>query len=400
MKKALAILLLAGCSGELETPPAMLEPLTPSTPETPSSPATPETPSAPQVPGTVFVPIADARAAVPKDKALAFAKAIAPMLVGRTLTLAEHTAIDEGGATALRTTLEAWVDSPAFADTARDWLSVKLKASGKKDALDATLPGNLISYLVKNKRPHAEVLTAETCRDAAGEAIACDTGAPFTAGVLTTRAYLQYTASRFNLKRARTTLLTFACSDYPLSQDLQPSLERARLIALFQNDKPPDGTSGAFGNGHACYTCHSQFGAHAQPFVKFDSTGRWRAEATGQQLEGGEQGRAADGLFASHLNDPAAAANEQSQYFGKPVKNLAEMAKVLSEHPLFLGCTVRSTAAYVLALSESEANALPAEVVKEVVAEAVQREPKPTLARLVVETFSHPSLIVAQRKAP
>jgi len=379
--RALLLVVLAGCTGELYTPkPSPLEPVTPA-----------------PVAKTVFVPIESARAQVPPGDALAFARSISPLLVGRSVTAAERAELESKGAVGLRALLETWVEEPGFAEAARDFVSVKLKASGTSATLDGTLPGNLAAYLVKNKRPHAELITSAMCRDAAGAEIPCDSGAPFGAGVLTTRVFLANNAGRFNLKRSRTVLKTFACSDYPLSQQLQPSLQRAQLIELFQNDKPPDGTSGAFGNGHACYTCHSQFGAHAQPFVKFDADGLWQADATGLQLPGGEQGRSTGKLFTSHMADPAAAASEASQYFGKPVTNLADEAKVLSEHPLYLECAVRSALGYVLALSESEANALPNEVVSEIVAEAKAREVQPTFARLVVEAFSHPSMVAARR---
>lgn len=385
MNRALLLLALAGCTGDVFTP-------------SPKPSATPvETQPEPK---KVFVPLATARAAVPPAEVVAFARQVAPMLVGRSLSTSERAELEAGGADAFRAVLERWGDEPAFAEMARDWISTKLKASGTSAELDGSLPGNLAAWLTKNKRPHAELVTADSCRDASGAAIPCDSGAPFTAGVLTTRVFLANNAGRFNLKRARTVLRTFACSDYPLSQQLQPSLQRAQLIELFQNDKPPDGTNGAFGNGLACYSCHSQFGAHAQPFVKFDSDGRWQADATGLQLPGGEQGRSTGKLFTSHMADPAAAQSEASQFFGKPVTNLADEARVLSEHPLYLECATRSVLAYVLALSESEANALPLEVVQEMVTEAKARESQPTLARLVVEAFSHPSLITARRAAP
>ncbi|MBL8949359.1 MAG: hypothetical protein JNK82_01185 [Myxococcaceae bacterium] len=392
MKRAalvIASLALAACTADVYTPRPKLEPH-------PLDPTNPENPAAPGV-KKVTIPIADARAQVPAAEALAFARSVAPMLVGRALTPAERSELDAGGAVALRTMLERWVEEPAFAETARDFISVKLKASGASANLDGSLPGNLAAYLVKNKRPHAELITSPVCRDRMGTAIACDSGAPFGAGVLTTRVFLANNAGRFNLKRARTVLMTFACSDYPLTQALQPSLQRAQLIELFQNDKPPDGTSGAFGNGHACYTCHSQFGAHAQPFVKFDSDGRWQADATGLQLPGGEQGRSTGKLFTSHMADEAAAKSEASQYFGQPVADLAGEAKVLSEHPLYLECAVRSVFGYVLSLSGSEANALPYDVISEIVSEAKSREPEPSFARLVVEAFSHPSVVAAKR---
>jgi hypothetical protein len=336
-----------------------------------------------------------ARAAVPAADALAFARAIAPMVVGRTLSASERTKIETGGAVALRTLLESWVEEPGFMEMARDLFSVRLKTSGTTSSLDGTLPGNLAAYLVKNHRPHAELVTADKCRSASGEAIACGSGAPFEAGVLTTRVFLVNNVSRFNLRRARTVLQAFACSDYPLTQRLQPSLEKSVLLEMFQNDLPPE--NDLFGNGAACYTCHSQFGAHAQSFVKFDTDGKWQAAATGLQASGGEVGRSTNNTLASHLSNPEAAKSEATQFFGKQVANLAEEAKVLSEHPIYLECAVRSTIGYVLALSDSEAFDLPDLVVTEIVSEAKSRESQPTFARLVVETFSHPSIVTARR---
>jgi hypothetical protein len=342
------------------------------------------------------IPLSEARAAVTGPQAVAFARRIAPMLVGRVPTADELARLSTGGGTALRAILEAWTLEPGFSEAARDWISVKLKASGAGAGIDGDLPGNLAAFLVKNGRPHAELLTAQSCYTREGSPRACDTGAPFTAGVLTTRAFLKNTASRFNLKRARTVVKTFACSDYPMDLTLQPPIARERLIPLFQVDQTNDSSAGTFGNGFACYTCHSQFSAHAQPFVKFDDQGRYQASATGLQDPSLEQGRSTPSLFTSHFTG-AAAASEQSQIFGQDVQNLAEAARVIASSRLYLECSARSFSGYVLALSESEANALPADVVSEAVAESLARSSQPTLASLVVELFSHPSMMQARR---
>jgi hypothetical protein len=324
---------------------------------------------------------------------------VSPLLIGRVLNEAELARLSSGGGTALREVMEAWVKESGFAEAARDWISIKLKASGSGGGINGDLPGNLAAYLVKNERPHAELLTASSCYDRAGQTVPCDTGAPFTAGVLTTRAFLKNTSSRFNLKRARTVVNTFACSEYPLDVNLQPPMPRDVLIPLFQVDQLSDGSAGTFGNGFACYTCHSQFSAHAQVFVKFDNQGHYQANATGLQDPNLEQGRSTPSLFTSHFTG-AAAGSERSQIFGKEVQNLAEGAKVVSESRLYLECSVRSFAAYILALSESEANALPKDVVSEVVSEALKSGPQPTLARLVLEMFTHPSMILSRRASP
>ncbi|MCU0698094.1 MAG: DUF1588 domain-containing protein [Myxococcaceae bacterium] len=382
-------LVLTACEGELigvrpplTTPPSLVAP----TELVPPS----RTVQAPQT------PLAEVRATVSGAQAVAFARRVAPMLIGRVPTPDELARLSMGGGTALRELLEAWTTEPGFAEAARDWISVKLKASGSGGGIDGDLPGNLAAYLVKNGRPHAELLTAQRCYGRDGAPRACDTGAPFTAGVLTTRAFLKNTASRFNLKRARTVVKTFACSDYPMDHALQPPIERERLIPLFQVDQTNDSSAGTFGNGHACYACHSQFSAHAQPFVKFDDQGRYQANATGLQDPALEQGRSTASLFTSHFTG-AAAASEHSQIFGQQVQNLAEAARVISSSRLYLECSARSFSGYVLALSESEANALPADVVSEAVSEALARSSQPTLASLVVELFSHPSMMQARR---
>lgn len=382
--------LVTACEGELSgglrrTAPNAPPPMDATTPTT-------------QQPGTIQlppIPLTDARSAITGDEAVTFARRVAPMLVGRVPSEAELTTLSTGGA-GLRTVVEAWVKEPGFAEAARDWISVKLKASGTAGGINGDLPGNLAAFLVRNGRPHAELLTADRCYDRAGAPTACDTGAPFTAGVLTTRAFLKNTSSRFNLKRARTVVKTFACSDYPMDNTLQPPMPRESLIPLFQVDRATDTSAGTFGNGFACYTCHSQFSAHAQVFVKFDDQGRYQAGATGLQDMAAEQGRSTNGLFTSHFTG-AAAASEQSQIFGKPVQNLAESARVIASSQLYLECSVRSVAGYVLSLSETEANELPKPVVEEIVGEALKTAQQPTLASLVVEAFTHPSMVSARR---
>lgn len=391
---AVLLVMFAGCDGQLlggfggagrmsQPAPVSIDAPTP----TPQEP-----PRTIQLPPT---PLTQVRAAITGDEAISFARRVAPMLVGRVPSEAELATLSTGGA-GLRIVVEGWVREPGFAEAARDWISVKLKASGNAGGINGDLPGNLAAFLVRNERPHAELLTADRCYDRAGQPTACDTGAPFTAGVLTTRAFLKNTSSRFNLKRARTVVKTFACSDYPMDTTLQPPMPRESLIPLFQVDRATDSSAGTFGNGFACYTCHSQFSAHAQVFVKFDEQGRYQAFATGLQDAAAEQGRSTNGLFTSHFTG-AAAGSEQSQIFGQPVQNLAESARVIASSQLYLECSVRSVAGYVLSLSESEANELPKPVVEEIVGEALKTAQQPTLASLVVEAFTHPSLVRARR---
>ncbi len=332
----------------------------------------------------------DARNRLPPALVESYARRLAPMLAGRSLSAEEASRLAAGGA-ALPALIESWTAEPGFAAMARDWVSTTLKTSGKRGDMNLDLPGNLAAHLVASRRPHAELLTADYCVNDAGGRISCDTGAPFAAGVLATRAFLAGNASRFNLKRARTVLRTFGCKDYPLPAAEQPPLARDTLIPLFQRDLAEGANN--FGNGTGCYTCHSQFGAHAQPFVRFDTEGRWIAAATGLQGAAVEQGRSSATLFTSHLAAPDAARSEASQIFGRPVDNLAGMARAYADSPGFLSCSTAALMGYAFGLPESVVFALPPDVLAEVVADARAREPQPTLAALAVQAFSHPAVV-------
>jgi hypothetical protein len=137
---------------------------------------------------------------------------------------------------------------------------------------------------------------------------------------------------------------TFACRVYPMEDTLQPRLTKDQLIAMFRAEKPEEQVdmraANGFGNGFGCYTCHSQFGAHAQLYVKFDQTGVYRATATGQQDPKGELGRSLQGLMASHMQNAEAAKSEGSVMFGEKVANLREAALVLARHRVFTQCAV------------------------------------------------------------
>ncbi len=351
--------------------------------------------------GTVYVPLDppyepslnELRAKLTASQVESYLRRLAPMVAGRSLRAEEIEQIARQGGAALPAIIEGWTREEGFVLMAREWISTRLKASGKRGDLNLELPGNLAAYLARNGLPHSELLTADYCIDDAGRKAPCDTGAPYAAGVLTTRAFLSNNASRFNLKRARTMLRTFACKDYPLPLTEQPPLERAVLIPLFQQDKVEGSASGTFGNGFACYTCHSQFGAHAQPFVKFNQDGRWIAAATGRQVEGGEQGRSVDGLFTSHMIDPMVSSSEASQVFGKPVQNLAGVAEAFATSSAFWTCSVGGLLGFAFGLPESTVFTLPPDVLEDVVMAAKAKQPRPSLALLAIEAFSHPAVV-------
>lgn len=338
-------------------------------------------------------------------QARAYLAEVAPMVVGRLLRPDEDNLIFHFGADAVVPIVEAWIREPAFADSARLMLQVKLHASGNKDGIDFELPGNLAAHVARHDLPYAHLVTADYCVGPNSEPVPCDTGAPYAAGVLTTRAYLIANASRFNLRRARRMLYIFSCRSYPMDTVLQPPVEKADLIPMFramtQDEQTVPEAQNGFGNGLACYSCHSQFSAHAQLFVKFDEAGLWRPEATGLQDPANELGRSVGGLFASHFESPLAAPLEITQMFGVPVNTLAEAAQVLAAEDNFYSCAARNVLEYTFGLGESEAADIEKDLLAELGAQAVARDRRlrpdnpegPTLGDLFVVTLTHPRVV-------
>ncbi len=288
------------------------------------------------------------------DQVKGYMSLLSRAVVSRVLTTTELAEIDASAELAIPKLLEAWKTDPGLAHAARSHLEQKLAVGGSKSEIDFGVPGRTVLHVVKNGLPWSTILTASTCYDEAGAASPCDTGAPFAAGIIGTRAYLAANASRFNLSRARTVLNSFLCRSFPLEDNLEPRLEKERLIPMFQASTPADQTDdravNGFGNGLACYSCHGQFGRHAQLFVKFDATGIWHGEANGLQDDTGELGRSVGALMASHLASPAEAGAETSQMLGQPVDNLAAAAAVIAASPLFTECAVQQVLRFGLDL--------------------------------------------------
>lgn len=365
---------------------------TPEQPQQPQQPITPELPTTP-----INLDRAKHReelAALSPEQAYAYLSRMAPMLAQRALNTQELDAINQDGGAAIAPMISAWVDAPAFAEAARAMIQLKLSTSGQTDKINFELPGNLAAYIVRERLPLHTLLTADYCIDDDGAQIDCDTDAPYKAGVLVTRAYMAANASRFNLHRAATMLKTFACMGYPMDQAIQPSLEREELIPMFQVVNEAEDVTGGFGNGFACYSCHSQFGAHAQLFVKFDSEGKWRAAAVGAQDPNGELGRSLGNLYASHMDNPLKARREESQMFGQQVDHLGQAAKILTESPQFLSCSTRNLIEFAFSLDESQAKTIPTTLLDDIATLAIEDDgQEPTLSSLAKETFSHPAVV-------
>ena len=334
------------------------------------------------------------------EETTAYLEKIAPPLVGRVLEEAERAQIDDEGGAAIVPILEAWGSEPGLVLSARSLMEEKLSVSGASVEIDYSLPGNLVAYVVANDKPWAEILTSQACYDGEGGVIECDSGAPFSAGVLTTRGYLASRASRFNLTRSSTLMRAFACQIYPQEEDLQPKIAPERLMHLFAitdlNEATAEEIGAAVNTGCACHDCHGQFAAHSQLFVKFDETGVYQPAADGIQDPEGELGRSLNGLMASHFEDPTEAASEESQIFGTPVTNLAEAASALSEHPVFVQCAAQNVLEYTLRIDTAGplGKTVDAELLGRIAESTEAPGHKPTYAEIVKATFSDPGVVL------
>lgn len=334
-----------------------------------------------------------------EDQTRRYLSRIAPVVAGRSLRFDENQLIAEQGEDAIDPMVRGWVEQPEFAEAIRYMVQEQLHASGEREGVDYELPGNLAAELARDDLPWSTLLTADYCVGGDGSHIECDTGAPYAAGVLATRAYLISNKGRYNLGRAKLMLETFACRIYPMEQEIQIPLDKPTLIPMFRaetaDEQEVEEAEGGFGNGIGCYHCHNQFGAHAQLFVKFDADGNWRDEATGQQDPYGELGRSFDGLYASHMNDPFEAADERSQVFGEQVANLREAGEVMSDHELFPQCTVKNLVAHAFGLQAGFTNDVDDDLVVELAELATAETADPSIGHYVAEVFTNKQVIHA-----
>ncbi|UJR82858.1 hypothetical protein [Sandaracinus amylolyticus] len=392
MKRVWLALLLAGCSASLGEPgEGMTHPPVPNDPRDPGEPSQPE----PFTPEEREVTLDDVTAA----QAEAYLALIAPVIVERTLTDDERTAIATMGGDAIPSVVASWSDEPGLPRAARRMVETALGVSGGVDpsGIDFGAPGRIIEHVVREGRPWAEILTSTQCFDASGAPGECDTGAPYAAGVITTRAFMAARQGRFNLTRAGTITRTFLCRNYPLAVELEPPLERERLMPMFralsaEEQTDPEAAMSGLANGFHCYACHGQFGAHAQLFVRFDVSGRWREDATGEQRQGGMPGESFGGLMASHL-EPPWRANETSQMLGREVANLSEAMAALTESDAFWECASQRVLEAALDLDPDRG--VEGELLVDIADAARARAASPTFVDLVVAALAHPRVAYA-----
>jgi hypothetical protein len=325
-----------------------------------------------------------------------YAATLAPFIALRPITVEERARVDSGGAPELGKLLRSWTRQPQFSDSVRLFVETRYSFGGNEGGIDHNEPANLAVFLEKTGRPWTEFLTSTSCVDSNGQQKACDSQAPFTAGVLTSRSFLAQHAGAFNISRSAKLLKKFTCQEYPLSSTLEPPVPTADLIDLFSS---PNGAI-TFGNGKNCAACHSQFAKHAQLFVKFDSSGRYKASATGLQNPDPQAsgGSSTNGTYVSHFRAPERAQRENSEVFGKTVANLAEAAKILAEHPTYHECAARNMIWHYLRMNDTTAKAIPTALVSDIAVKARALGRSPTFSDLLVTALAHPVVIESYTK--
>lgn len=324
---------------------------------------------------------------------------LAPSLAGRSLSYEEGQRIEVLGQSAITQIVGEWTTQYGFASAIRYFVQTLLHASGDNGDIDFELPGNLAAEIARDHLPWTTLLTADYCVDGIGEHITCDTGAPYGAGVLATRAFLSANRGRFNLGRAHVMLEAFACEDYPMAASVQVPLEKDVLIPMFRaetaEEQEVEEAQAGFGNGSGCYTCHSQFGAHAQLFVKYDAGGVFQSTASGLQNPSDELGRSFNGLYTSHFVDPLSARSEASQMLGEPVVGLRDGAEVLAYSPMYSSCTIKNLLAASFGLLAGTGEDIDEGLLSELASEATAVDGDPSIAQYVITTFTDARVVRA-----
>ncbi len=334
----------------------------------------------------------------PQDQpqALSYMSYLSVRVVGRPLNATEINLLKANGSNAFLQIASAWVSEPGFAASMQIYMDTLMGTSGVSSAGDFNLPGYLAKDIALKNRPYSELLTAQSCVNSAGAAIPCDTQAPFTAGVLTTKAFLTTYKGAYNISRAAKLLKKFACASYPLSDAEEPKLSEEELISQFATQSGKI----TFGNGNNCYSCHSQFGLHTQFFVKFDTNGVYKPLATGLQNTSTAvtDGFSTNSTYTSHLKAPLRAQDETSRIFGRPAKNLAEAAKIVVEHPRFKTCAVQNLLKYSLRLSDQDLASVNVALFEEIVKAAVVNNPDPRFSDLIKSIITNKHVFSSYKK--
>ena len=327
----------------------------------------------------------------PKRTIEQYLSQLAPMVVGRPLSAEELKQINSEKHASVEPIVSNWVNSARFLTSVRLFTETRFSLSGNNNSIDFDIPGNIAVYLEKNKLPYSQLVTLNMCVDANLKLIACDSQAPFAAGILTTQAFLSKFAGAFNISRAAQMMRRLTCSEYPMSQGLEPSAARESLIDLFATSKGEQN----FGFGTNCYLCHGQFAKHAQLFTKFNLFGKYVPDANGIQDPDAksEGGHSTKGTFTSHYKATPIASSESSEIFGKPVQNLAEAGAVIAQSPTYSQCAIRKSLGYFLRLKDTTTATISVNLLQQILGQVQKKFPDPTFGQLLHGALTDPTVV-------
>ncbi|MGE4130764.1 MAG: hypothetical protein AB7F86_03955 [Bdellovibrionales bacterium] len=313
----------------------------------------------------------------------------------RPLKASEIAQINSQGTNAFPAIVRSWFAEPQFLESAQMFMENLIRTNGVTDTVDMNIPGYLARDIARRERPYTDFVTASTCVNAAGQNMACDSNAPFSAGVLTTKAFLVTKAGPYNISRAGKMISKFLCTTYPLGDSEEPKIAQSALIDQFAT------TSGkiTFGNGNNCYSCHSQFGHHAQFFVRFDLNGNYQVGATGIQNPAATDGFSTNGLMTSHYRDPARAADQSSQILGKPAANLGEAGRLLAQSSRFLPCAVKNLMFHYMRLPQDTLDSIKPDLYIQIANQAKAVNPDPSLSHLLSAIILNQNVLDSFKKS-
>src|SRR5690606_7812651 len=118
---------------------------------------------------------------------ISFLAQFSSQIAHRPLNATEISQINAQGSAAYPAIVRTWFREPQFIESAQVYVDNRLRTSGTTATVDMNLPGNLGRDIARRERPYADLVTANTCVNAAGQNMSCDSNAPFSAGVLTTK---------------------------------------------------------------------------------------------------------------------------------------------------------------------------------------------------------------------
>lgn len=342
----------------------------------------------------ILLTVVGVQAQTNNNSAVSYMSFLSSKLVNRPLTAQETNLIRSQGQASFGQIITSWTDDPRFFQSAKQYVELLLATNGSNDGVNFDLPGYLGLDIARRKRPYKDLITAQNCVNQNGQNIPCDTGAPFTAGVLTTKAFMKKAQGAYNIARAGKLMTEFLCTTYPLPDALEPKLNQADMVPELGT------TSGAitFGNGNNCYSCHSQFGHHTQFFVKFDLNGNYVANATGLQSLGATDGFSQNNLLVSHLREPARARSESSQILGRPAANLQEASQVIANSNLFLPCAIKHLMRHFLRLTDQNMASIKPDLFEKITQDALALNPDPSFSHLLTAIITNPNVYNSFRK--